>query len=187
MFARRSAGMILVLGAALLLSAQLEAADFTFFLGGVFPESIEHNDVETPLDASPVYGFRLSNSIVPMFAMEHTLGFSSDYLFPGSGSAVSEAKGFVYNSNLVLNLPFRPFSAVPYLTAGAGLLHQYGSSDLPVGTRFAYNYGGGLKFPRIAGPLGLRFDLRGYSAGVFANNLNLLEFSGGLYLSLGGF
>ena len=74
---------------------------------------------------------------------------------------------------------------VPYFTVGAGLIHQYGASNTPVGTKFAFNYGGGLKFPRIAGPLGLRFDMRGYRAGTVSNKVNMLEVSGGLLLSFG--
>ena len=43
-----------------------------------------------------------------------------------------------------------------------------------------------IKFPRIAGPLGLRFDLRGYrTAGIFSRSLNLFEVSGGILLSIG--
>lgn len=183
---RRSLFMALLLGAVLLSSAQVGASDLTFFVGGVKPGEITFRDVKTSLDSSPILGVRLANSIVPLFGLEHTLAFSSDYLFPDSLDQISETKGFVYNSNLILNLPLKAFSAVPYLTAGAGLIHQYGDSDLPVGTKFAFNYGGGLKFPRLAGPLGLRFDVRGYRAGILTKKLNLLEVSGGVLLSLGG-
>jgi hypothetical protein len=119
-----------------------------------------------------------------MLGMEHTIAFSSDYLFPRSISAITSAKGFVYNSNLIINIPAG--RTVPYVTAGAGLIHQYGSPNEPVGTKFAFNYGGGMKFPKLWGPFGLRFDLRGYTAtGVFSNRLNLFEVTGGLLLSLG--
>ena len=163
--------------------AQLNAADLTFFVGGVKPGSITFQNVKTSLDSSPIYGLRFSTNFVPFFGMEHTLAFSSDYLFPRSIAAIKDAKGFVYNSNLIVNLPIG--IAVPYVTAGAGILHQYGDTNLPIGTKFAFNYGGGLKFPHLAGPLGLRFDVRGYRAGVFSNSLNLLEVSGGVLLSWG--
>jgi hypothetical protein len=74
---------------------------------------------------------------------------------------------------------------VPYLTAGIGLVHQYGSSDLPVGTDPAFNYGGGVKVPRIKGPLGLRFDVRGYRVGFVTDTVNMLEMSGGIIISTG--
>jgi hypothetical protein len=162
-------------------AAQLRAADLTFYVGGVKPGSISYRNAKTSLDSSPIFGFRFSTNFVPMFGMEHTLAFSTDYLFPRSIADVKNAKGFVYNSNLIISVPVG--IAVPYLTAGAGLVHQYGDSNLPVGTKFAFNYGGGLKFPHLAGPLGLRFDVRGYQAGVFSDKLNLFEVSGGILLS----
>jgi hypothetical protein len=161
--------------------AQLQAADLTFYVGGVKPGSISVQNVKTSLDSSPIYGVRFSTSFVPFFGMEHTLAFSSDYLFPSSIAAVKNARGFVYNSNLIFNLPVK--MAVPYVTAGAGLVHQYGDPNLPVGTKFAFNYGGGVKFPRLVGPLGVRFDVRGYRAGVISDSLNLFEASGGILLS----
>lgn len=162
--------------------APLRASDLTFFIGGVNPGDISRDNVKTSLDGSPVFGFRLGYGFVPFFGMEHTLAFSSDYLFP-SGASFKDANGFVYNSNLIFDFPIG--KAVPYFTTGLGLIHQYGDSGLPVGTKFAVNYGGGLKFPRMAGPLGLRFDLRGYRAGVFSEKLNLFEASGGVMLSFG--
>jgi hypothetical protein len=181
MLARRISCLI-AFGTFLLPAAHLNAADFTFYVGGVIPGSISYHNVTTALDSSPVLGFRLRTNFVPLFGMEHTLAFSPDYLFP-SGTAIKQAKGFVYNSNLIFDLPIK--IAVPYITVGAGLIHQYGDSDMPVGTKFAFNYGGGLKFPHIAGPLGLRVDLRGYRAGVFSDALNLFEISGGVLLSIG--
>jgi hypothetical protein len=166
-----------------LFAGQSFAADITFFIGGVKPGSISVDDLKTALDASPIWGFRINTNFVPAFGLEHTLAFSWDYLFPKNNTVVQEAKGFVYNTNLIFNIPVA--RVTPYLTAGAGLIHQYGGSNLPVGTELAFNYGGGLKIPRLAGPLGLRFDLRGYRVGTFSNELNLFEVSGGILISLG--
>ncbi len=174
---------LIALCAMFLAAGDLQASELSFYIGGVKPGSISYHNVRTSLDSSPIFGFRLGTSFVPLFGMEHTLAFSSDYLFPPN-TAIREAKGFVYNSNLIFNFPVG--TAVPYLTAGAGLLHQYGDADMPVGTKFAFNYGGGLKFPHLAGPLGVRLDLRGYRAGIFSNKLNLFEISGGIILSMGG-
>lgn len=171
--------------AVLLSAGSVRAADLSVFVGGVIPGSVEYQGVDTSLDNSPVYGFRFSSDFVPHFGMEHTLAFSSDYLFPKGIAAVHEAKGVLYNSNLMVNFPIRVNRAIPYITAGIGFIHQYGSANLPVGTRFAANYGGGLKFPRLAGPVGLRFDVRGYRVGSISNKLNLFEISSGVMLSLG--
>jgi opacity protein-like surface antigen len=175
--------IVLCVLVAALFAATAQAADLTFFIGGVNPGSINYHDVKTTLDGSPIFGFRYGSNFVPFFGMEHTLAFSSDYLFPRNVEAIKDANGFVYNSNLIFNIPVG--KAVPYFTVGAGLIHQYGDSDMPVGTKFAFNYGGGVKFPRLAGPLGLRFDMRGYRAGTVSNKLNMLEISGGVLLSIG--
>ncbi len=172
------------LGMLLCLVVSSQAADLTAYVGGVKPGQLTINNVKTSLDSGPIYGFRFSYNFVPMFGMEHTVGFSSDYLFPQGISSITNAKGFVYNCNLIVSLPVG--GIVPYVTAGLGLVHQYGSENLPVGTKFAFNYGGGLKFPRLLGPLGLRFDVRGYTAtNVFSSSLNMLEVTGGALISFG--
>ena len=159
------------------------AADFTVFVGGVKPGKLSKSGIETALDSSPVYGLRLSTNFVPAFGMEHTVAFSADYLFPNNTPGVKSTKGFVYNANLIISIPVAKV-VVPYVTAGVGLIHQYGDPNAPIGTKFAVNYGGGLKFPKILGPIGLRFDARGYTAtNVFSSKLNILEVSGGIFFS----
>jgi hypothetical protein len=160
------------------------AADLTLFVGGLKPGKLSQQGAEIPLDSGPVYGVRAAMNFVPMLGMEHTLGFSGDFLFPSKSTAITDAKGFIYSGNLIINIPAG--HTVPYVTAGVGMLRQYGSTSLPLGTKFAFNYGGGLKFPRLFGPLGLRFDVRGYStSNVISNKLNMLEVTGGLLISLG--
>ena len=160
-----------------------QAADVTFYVGGINPGSIEYRGEQVSLDGSPVFGFRIGTDFVPFFGIEHTVAFSSDFLFPRNVEGVSDSKGFLFNSNLLFSLPTG--KVVPYLTAGIGLVHQYGSSDLPVGTDPAFNYGGGVKVPRIKGPLGLRFDVRGYRVGFVTDTVNMLEVSGGIIISTG--
>ncbi len=168
----------------LLCPLQAVGADITGFVGGIKPGSLSLQGLQTALDSSPVYGFRFSLNFFPFLAHEHTLGFSSGYLVPSSLSAFTHSKGFVYNSNLVLQV--KAGRIVPFATAGIGLIHQYGAPSLSVGTKFAVNYGGGLKFPKLFGPFGLRFDVRGYTAtGLVSGNLNMLEATGGVLLSFG--
>jgi hypothetical protein len=156
------------------------AADLTFYFGGIKPGKLTVENVRTALDSSAIYGARLSTSIVPLLGAEHTLAFSADFI-PRSLADIQDAKGLIYNSNLILNLSVG--KVVPYVTAGLGIVSQYGGDDT-IGTKFAINYGGGLKLARLAGPLGLRFDTRGYTAlGVFSGTLNLFEVSGGILLS----
>ncbi len=51
-----------------------------------------------------------------------------------------------------------------YGTVGLGFISTWGDSQKNLGTKFTMNYGGGVKLRKILGPLGLRFDLRGYTA-----------------------
>jgi hypothetical protein len=162
-----------------LAAATANAADFTFFVGGVNPGSISVSGISKSLDSSAVIGGRFSHGLLPFVGMEHTVAFSPDYLFPAQPTVVTETKGFVYSANLIVNIPAG--KVVPYVTAGAGFVHQYGSPNVPVGTKFAFNYGGGIKVPKLFGPMGLRFDARGYTAmGVFSTSVNILEVSAGV-------
>ncbi len=168
----------------LLFASSSSAADITGFVGGLKPGKLTVQNATTAFDSSPVYGFRLGFDFLPFLGHEHTIGFSSGYLVPTSVSAFTDASGFVYNSNLILHVPVG--RVVPFVTAGLGLIHQYGAPSLNIGTRFAVNYGGGLKFPKLLGPLGVRFDVRGYTAtGFSGSNLNMLEVTGGVLLSFG--
>ena len=167
-----------------LICANASAADLTGFVGGIKPGRLNIQGVSTAFDSSPVYGFRLGLDFLPFLGHEHTIGFSSGFLVPTGVSAFTNANGFVYNSNVLLHV--KVGRVVPFVTAGLGLIHQYGSPNLQTGTKFAVNYGGGMKFPKLLGPLGLRFDVRGYTAtGFTSGSLNMIEVSGGVLLSLG--
>jgi hypothetical protein len=160
------------------------AADITGYIGVIKPGNLTLRGVSTALDGSPVYGIRIKLDFLPYLGHEHTFGFSSGYLVPSNVSAFTNPKGFVYNSNLILGV--KVGRVVPFVTAGVGLIHQYGAPNLEVGTKFALNYGGGLKFPKLLGPLGMRFDVRGYTAtGLSSGNLSMLEVTGGVLLSFG--
>ena len=57
------------------------------------------------------------------------------------------------------------------------------AAGLPaIGTKFSFNYGGGLNLEVMA-PVGLRFDVRMYSIrGVEDHTLNVLESSIGIFV-----
>lgn len=178
----------------LVLTSGAHAADITFFVGGAIPGKLNSDIVSVPgqtfhdLSNSPIFGVRLNTNIVPMIGLEHTLAFSTDYLSPKAVLNPASCRGFVYNTNLMVNIPIKKF--VPYGTVGVGLIRQYGSPDLPIGTKLALNYGGGIKLQRLLGPMGLRFDVRGYRAMniVFIsskNSLNIFEASAGLIFTFG--
>ena len=99
-----------------------------------------------------VFGARISHGHI--FGGEHTFAYSPNFIDVGT-------KAFIYNSNVILQAPLPVIR--PYGTVGIGLMHISGENALVVsGTKFALNYGGGVKF-FPAGPVGLRVDVRGYS------------------------
>jgi hypothetical protein len=131
------------------------------------------------------FGLRISHGSV--IGGEHTIAYAPNFLSANS-------KAIIYNSDILVQAPLPKVR--PYATAGLGSVFSYGTeSGLPafgnIGTKFAINYGGGIKvFP--AGPVGIRFDIRGYviPGAVFnlpsltnplatvksqSQNLNLLE------------
>ena len=99
-----------------------------------------------------VFGGRIGHGHI--FGGEHTFAYSPNFIDNGT-------KTFIYNSNVILQAPLPVIR--PYGTAGLGLMHISGENSLVVsGTKFAINYGGGVKF-LPSGPVGLRVDVRGYS------------------------
>jgi len=102
------------------------------------------------------FGIRFSHGKI--FGGEHTFQYAPNFL---SG----DSKAIIYHSDFMLQAPLPKVR--PYATAGLGLIATWGetSSGLPaiskIGTRFAMNYGGGVKvFP--SGPVGVRADIRGF-------------------------
>jgi len=158
------------------------ASDISVFVGVEIPGSAENEGLKISLDNSPVFGLRFGSDFIRYFGYEHTLAISPDFMFP---QGAAESKGFIYSSNLMLNFPDIDYRMIPFLTAGVGLVHQYGDRNLPVGTKLAFNYGGGVKFPNLAGPLGARADFRAYRAGVISKSVNMFEFSLGAMVSFG--
>ena len=180
---RLTVKVILPLFLATVAAIPAHCADFTIHVGGLVPGTLHLDNARLALDGSVVAGVRFANNFGRVLGLEHTVAFSPDFLQP-EGEPHRDVKGFIYNSNLVLNFPLD--HAIPYVTFGLGIMTPFGSDTRPSGTRLAVNYGGGLKFPHLAGPFGLRFDARGYSAsGLFSGNLRIFELSGGLFFTLG--
>jgi len=152
------------------------AADITLFTGVQNPGKLTIDNVVRDTKLGGVFGARFSGGQVIGF--EQTLAFSPNFL-------ESSRRAFSTQSNLHVGIPAG--HVVPYATAGVGLITTFGDSLLnlgDIGTKFAFNYGGGIKFRNLAGPLGVRFDVRGYSVpGVFSQTLNFVEGSVGLLFS----
>jgi opacity protein-like surface antigen len=101
---------------------------------------------------------------------EHTLAYAPNFL-------TSDSKAIIYNSNVLIQAPIPKIK--PYVTAGLGFVLTWGTDDAgrpalgKIGDKFAVNYGGGVKiFP--AGPIGVRFDIRGYAIPSVKFNIPIL-------------
>jgi hypothetical protein len=118
------------------------------------------------------FGLRFSQGKV--FGSEHTLAYAPHFID-------GNTKAIIYNSDIMLQAPLPKVK--PYLTAGLGSIFTWGtdSSGQPsfgkIGTKLAINYGGGIKV-LPAGPVGIRFDIRGYTLPSVTFNLPSLLGSG---------
>jgi Outer membrane protein beta-barrel domain len=102
------------------------------------------------------FGLRFGHGSV--FGGEHTIAYAPNFI-------EANTKAVIYNSDVLVQMPLPKVK--PYATAGMGTIFTWGEdgsgrpSFAKIGTRFALNYGGGVKV-LPAGPVGLRFDIRGY-------------------------
>ncbi len=171
--------------------AQAKAGgQLSFYAGYLNPGELNMHNVQAGLSlrGTGLYGVRAEVDFLKIFGIEQNFGFSprlfNSTLFPDQASDV---RGFLYSTNFMVNIPLGRM--VPYVTAGVGAMKPWGTNfpALPLDTKFAGNYGGGLKMNKLAGPLGLRFDVRGWRTADILNQggANFLEASGGLTFTWG--
>jgi opacity protein-like surface antigen len=102
------------------------------------------------------FGIRFGGGTV--FGHEQTFAYAPNFIS-------ADTKAVILNSDFLVQAPLPKVK--PYATAGPGTIITWGTNDSGVpgfgkiGTKFALNYGGGVKV-LPAGPVGLRFDIRGY-------------------------
>jgi hypothetical protein len=158
------------------LPAFAENRDFTIFAGGQFPGSVQLTDVTLgvtqtlgdPIN-SGMFGIRYGRGRV--WGHEETFAYTNKFLDDHS-------KSILLSGNLMVSIPTP--AVKPYVTAGMGTVMTWGSGITDIGNKFAVNYGGGIKI-RPAGPVGIRFDARGYSVfSVQDQVLNVGEVSVGI-------
>ncbi len=157
------------------------AGQFSLFAGYLNPGDLNLDNVQESLRlrGTSLYGARAEFDFVKVLGFEQNLAFSprlfNSTLFPNN---VSDIRGLLYSSNLVLNVPISHI--VPYVTAGIGFVKPWGTGLKPFDATFAGNYGGGVKLNRLAGPVGLRFDVRGWRTADIAGrgSINILEATG---------
>ncbi len=171
---------------------QVQAAQgqFSVYAGYLNPGTLNLDNVQTGLrfKGTGLYGARAEFDFLKIMGIEENIAFSprlfNNDLFP-SGTA-HDVRGFLYSTNLVLNVPLDRFE--PYVTVGVGLVKPWGVDFHTFDATFAGNYGGGIKLNRLIGPMGLRFDVRGWKTADIAGQggINIFEGSGGVSFSWGG-
>ncbi len=182
-------GTIVLLGAVLLFCpARAQAADVTLFTGYLNPGNWNFSNAfvsNLQLRGTAVYGADFEADYHRILGLDESISFSPNLFSSNLLPSASDVRGFLYSSNVVLNTPLGHF--VPYATAGVGFMKPWGSGFKPFGTRFAFNYGGGIKLQRLFGPIGLRFDVRGYTIPDVTNQtVNIMQATGGITFSFGG-
>jgi opacity protein-like surface antigen len=161
-----------------LLSVPAFAADVTLFGGMQHEGKLTLNCsncgsvtqvLKNPFN-SGVVGIRVGSG--GALGHEETLAFAPNFID-------SKSKAVILNSNILLSIPTPVVK--PYVTAGLGAVVVSGSGPSDIGTKLAINYGGGVKL-KLAGPLGLRGDVRGYTlTRVQGQRLNMIEASLGVF------
>jgi hypothetical protein len=187
---KRRCGFLLVaavvglVGFVVLFPGKAHAQDFTVFGGFQHPGGINllptagsiggaiGQAITDPKDFG-VFGARLYRSSAPL-GFEHTIAYSPNFI-------ESDASALIYSTNLRVELPAPIFR--PYATAGLGLVRASGEGPAAFGSKFSFNYGGGLK-ASVFGPAGIRLDVRGYSIrGVQDQTLKVFEGTVGIFFS----
>jgi len=162
----------------LVMSVPAFAADVALFLGQQDPGVVTLESVpdaggaitqiiKNPLKAG-TFGVRFGGGKV--VGHETTIAYTHHFIDEHSHA-------LLINGNLILTIPLPIVK--PYVTAGLGTYIVSGSGISDIGTKFAYNYGGGVKV--LPGPVGVQGDIRGYTVtGVNGGNMNVVEVSIGL-------
>jgi hypothetical protein len=158
------------------------AADLTIFGGFQKPGSLTlqstQDNIPTlftdPRDFG-TFGLRFSGGGV--VGGEQTLAYSPNFI-------ESETKAFIFNSNLKIEAPLPKVR--PYGTVGITTMFTFGNGIADVGNKLGFNYGGGVKI-RPSGPIGVGFEVRGYSIPSYQDQtLKILEASIGVLFFFGG-
>jgi hypothetical protein len=174
----KKTAILLALLASLFYGRYALAADVTIYTGYQNPGNLSFGNLDQNPQSGGIVGARFGGGGILGF--EQTLGYSWKFL-------VSGQRAFNSQSNVVVAVPAG--RVVPYGTAGIGFITTFGDlqgiEDIAdIGTKFTINYGGGVKFKNLAGPLGFRIDVRGYSVpDVFSQTLNFVEASVGVLFS----
>lgn len=164
----------------LITNAQLSGSDLSL-VAGIAPTSDLELDLDSvDLQSFSAIGVRFEKDILFFLGFENSLIYTNNLLTP---SGEPGENGLYYSANLVVNLGYSEV-IVPNLTIGLGILHRFGDTFPDVGSTFQTNWGGGVKFKNLAGPMGFRVDYRRFKFySVEETSVNSQELSGGVIFS----
>jgi hypothetical protein len=154
-------------------------SDLTIFAGVQIPGKITLSNaastgttgatqiVTDPKNAG-TFGVRFGHGKV--FGTEQTFAYNPNFL-------ANKAKALILHSNIRIQVPAPVLK--PYVTAGLGTIMTFGTGLSDIGSKFAVNYGGGVRV--MAGPIGVNAGLRGYAVpSVQSQTLYITETSVGI-------
>lgn len=139
----------------LLFNFPVQASEVSGVFGFASPDDLEAPDARLDFRNPQLFGFRYEKDFLFILGLEQNLVVARRWFTP---EGASSRTGFYYLANGVINFPVGDI--VPNLVVGIGFQHQFGEGEPDLGTSFLSNWGMGVKFRELAGPLGLRIDYR---------------------------
>ncbi len=165
--------------AVLLLSASIQASELSLVAGGAALENLTVQDSVTLFKHPTLFGVRYEKDFLMLLGLENYLVVSRNMLSPRDSGG---EQALYYTANLVLNFPVDRI--VPNFAVGLGALYRFGNERPDVGASFLTNWGAGVKFRNLIGPLGARIDYRRIGIrGVEHQTITEQEITGGLLFS----
>jgi hypothetical protein len=168
-----------------LFSGALAQTELEIFAGAYNPGT---SLVDADLDSGTALGFRIGQSFAAILGTE--LGYTNIRGLEYRPANFDENVHLI-TGNFLLQAPIGAF--VPFGTAGFGGIIGQDDTDFQVRRTITWNAGGGLKLRNLAGPIGLRFDIRYHKVpdGIELRELptleredfDFLEVTGGLLLT----
>jgi hypothetical protein len=174
-------------------SAWAQRAEIYPNAGFFWPDTMNNG---ARMKSDGIYGVKGGVFLNQNVQLEGSFGYINHFELRQPIPSPMSARAFLYDVNGVYNFGQRQFLNArisPFISVGAGGLTSYipdASTALvkadDTETFFNVNYGAGLKFLNVAGPLGLRFDVRGRTLpNFFGETTTWFEPTAGLTFSWG--
>lgn len=190
----RAAVAFLILGA-FFSYAPAQKFEIHPYAGFFFPDSFDFGSGSQEFKEEGIYGVKGGFFLTRNIEIEGNFGYINHFELEKTDP---ESRGILWEASGLYHLPYIKHRFQPYVTAGVGGITavvddddgRFVPSELRVfedgDTFFTFSYGGGIKAPRLWGPLGLRGDVRGRTIpNLHGEASSWLELTGGIILSWG--